>query len=148
MQLFANLFANELVSSIRSTDDIVELYEKGFGTQNAMVAICAQNELVRRGELNRLSQTLISCVDEGQLKLGTEFAHLIAISLSELGGFDPMLEKIGDYLYLNADKTKVITLEEIESLIQLPKVVSIDLKRKKGTIGIENKDDGKLKLFM
>ena len=41
MQLFANLFANELVSSIRSTDDIVELYEKGFGTQNAMLAISA-----------------------------------------------------------------------------------------------------------
>ena len=125
MQIFENLFTTEFLGSMKQVDDVAELYRKGFKTQNAIVAVCAQNELVRRGYLDIVIKTLLECVENGLMQYGTEFTHLVAMSLESIGDLDPMLSKIGKHIYDNADKAGAVTTEEIRQLVRTPGVFDI-----------------------
>ena len=130
MRMFANLSANELLASIMRVNDIVELYKKGFEAQNAVLTICAQNELVRRGDIDALRQALVECVDEGWLETGTEFAHMMAVSFSTINDLDPALGKLSKYIFTRTDKNKVVTVDDFETLIRLPKILELNRNRK------------------
>lgn len=126
MQLFANVSTTELLGSIIKVDDVADLYRKYFEAQNTMFTICAQNELVRRGRLDKVVEILLESVDKGLMKYGTEFTHMVAMSLESIGDLDPLLSKIGKYIYDNAGKAGTVTIEEIKKLIRVPEVIDIN----------------------
>lgn len=125
MQLFANVSTTELLGSIIKVDDVADLYRKYFEAQNTMFTICAQNELVRRGRLDKVVEILLESIDKGLMKYGTEFTHMVAMSLESIGDLDPMLSKIGKHIYDNADKAGAVTTEEIRQLVRTPGVFDI-----------------------
>lgn len=126
MQFFANISTTELLGSIKEVDDVVDLYRRGFETQNTILTICAQNELTRRGHLDKVVKILLESVNKGLMEYGTEFTHLVAMSLESIGELDPLLSKIGKYIYDNADKAGMVTKEEIRNLIRTPGVIDIN----------------------
>lgn len=134
MRMFSNLSANELLGSIMSIDDIVELYKKGFEAQNAILVICAQNEMVRRGGIDVLREAFLECVDEGWLETGTEFAHLVAMGLCTLDVLDPNMESIGNRIYVRSRKKAVVTIDDIEEWIRLPAIVDISEGKNTSTV--------------
>lgn len=96
MNLFENTNARELFSSITAVDDVAELYARGLETLNPILAICAQNELARRGCNEKIHEILVEFLDNNKSNIdpGNTFYQLLSTSLSSLGKIDPVTLRI------------------------------------------------------
>ena len=96
MNLFENTNARELFSSITDVDDVIRLYTRGLETSNPILAICAQNELVRRGCNEKIHETLIEFLenDKSNLDPSNTFYQLLSTSLNSMGKIDPVALRI------------------------------------------------------
>ncbi len=95
MKLFEDLSAQELLSSIICTEDMVSLYRLGLEKKNIFLVVCAQNELARRGDYDKMYDELSSYIKEGKMGLGSDFTYLIAENLLEHGSEDLRLADLG-----------------------------------------------------
>ena len=94
--MFKDLSAMELLGSIRNPDDIVDLYRVGLKEQNAIVAICAQRELFRRGDSDLAVDTIKENINK--LEPDTTFTHLMCKSFLELTPNVPALRLLDRYV--------------------------------------------------
>lgn len=98
MRTLSSLSAADLMASIPCTKDVVAIYRMALEHEYTALAVCAQDELIRRGDTDYISETLHAYFDSGKtFKLGAEFTHLIAQSLMAMGDIDPLLSRYGKY---------------------------------------------------
>lgn len=102
--MFKDLSAVELLGSIRDPDNVVNLYRTGLKEQNAIVAICAQQELFRRGD----SALVLDAIKENinVLEPDTTFTHMMCESFSKLTPHEPTLKLLGKYVHIEAMRNK------------------------------------------
>ena len=98
MRLFENLSVEEFYASISDPNFITELYIEGLSNQNAIMAVTAQNELIKRGEVDQVTSVLRDAINEDIFSSDTSFTQLVATSLIEARRNDPLLYRIGRML--------------------------------------------------
>lgn len=114
-RLFENIDVKEFFASISDSKFIAELYAKGLKDNNAIMAITAQNELVRRGDTDYVVEELNAALEGKFIKVDTVFSQLLSTSLINEGRLDPMLRRIGILL---GDESNVISEEEKQELTE------------------------------
>ena len=97
-KLFESIGIEEFYASITDPQYIAEIYAKGLKEKNAILAITAQNELVKRGDVDLVITELKKAFDEKSFEVNTTFTQLVATSLIGIGRLDPFLRRIGKVL--------------------------------------------------
>ena len=96
MIYFNDLAAREMLSSMDDSMKICNLYEYGLNSHNPLLAICAQNELARRGDTDLIRCTLDTFIQKDEtFECNSFFAKILGKSLLEFKHIDPVLHYIG-----------------------------------------------------
>ena len=95
-----NLTVKEMYASIKSTDFIAELFEKGLAMNNDRLAVSAMEELLLRGDSDLIVEALNKAFASGWIVKNSPLVALIARSLFENAGeVDPILQHYGKGLF-------------------------------------------------
>ncbi len=97
-KLFESIGIEEFYASIVDPQYIAEIYAKGLKENNAILAITAQNELVKRGEIDYVISGLQTALDSKWFEANTSFTQLVGTSLIGFSKLDPLLRRIGKAL--------------------------------------------------
>ena len=118
------LSAADLMASIPCTKDVSDLYRMGLDHELTILAVCAQDELIRRAATDYICEGLQDFFDSGKtFKLGTEFAHFIAQSLMAMGDIDPFLSRYGKYIYRQNQKGEdILPMAQYTKDVWVPEV--------------------------
>ena len=102
MEYFKDLTTREMFSSMR-TDDVCQAYRVGLSTKNPLLAITAQNELIRRGDTDIVSKEIQLFVDDNSdlFESDSMFAQILGSSLCQLGMYDRTLYYVGKHILSN-----------------------------------------------
>ena len=98
--LYKNLTVKELYASIPATSIIESLFRTGLEMDNDRLAVSAMEELILRGDTDKVCHGLKEAFERGDIKVKTTTATMIARSLSEsCRGVDPFLHEFGKFLF-------------------------------------------------
>lgn len=98
--LYRNLTVKELYASIYDTQTIESFFLKGLEKDNDRLAVSAMEELILRGDTDKVFEGLKAAFERGDIKVESTMATMIARSLSEsCRGVDPFLHKFGKFLF-------------------------------------------------
>ena len=78
-----NLTVREMYTSISDTDFIVQLFAKGLAMNNDRLAVSAMEELIRRGDTDRIVYTLDEAFAKNLMVMGSPLTIILATSLFE-----------------------------------------------------------------
>ena len=127
MKLFENLSIEEFYASIPDSNFIADLYSQGMVDRNAIMAVTAQNELIKRGDVDLVTSILHEALNEGMFSSDSSFTQLVATGLIEHRKIDPLIYRMGRIL-LDHSTLKDEENEEIADDVE--KSVLVDVIRK------------------
>ena len=101
------------------TDDVLKHYDEMLKNNNIDGIIAAQNTLAMRGDYDAIGKRLSDFMDNGNIKLGTDEANMLALNLLGMKNADPTLGRLGKFInmetwrYTSGErKTQEITMEQ------------------------------------
>lgn len=98
--LYKNLTVKELYASIPVTQTIESFFLTGLEMDNDRLAVSAMEELILRGDTDKVFMGLQKAFECDYIKAKTTTATMIARSLSEsCRGIDPVLHRFGKFLF-------------------------------------------------
>lgn len=98
--LYKQLTVKELYASIPVTSIIESFFRTGLEIDNDRLAVSAMEELILRGDTDKVCHGLREAFERGDIKAKTTTTTMIARSLSEsCRGIDPFLHKFGKFLF-------------------------------------------------
>ena len=98
--LYKQLTVKELYASIPATSIIESFFRTGLEIDNDRLAVSAMEELILRGDTDKVCHGLREAFERGDIKAKTTTTTMIARSLSEsCRGIDPFLHSFGKFLF-------------------------------------------------
>ena len=101
------------------TLDAFNLYKQMFKHKNIDGIIAGNNVLSRRGDYDKILKTVRTYMDDGNLKLGTDAANVLALNLMQMKDDDPTLGRIGKFINMETwaytsgkRQTQEVTIEQ------------------------------------
>ena len=101
------------------TLDAFNLYKQMFKHKNIDGIIAGNNVLSRRGDYDKILQTVRTYMDDGNLKLGTDAANVLALNLMQMKDADPTIGRLGKFINMETwaytsgkRQTQEITMEQ------------------------------------
>ena len=101
------------------TLDAFNLYKQMFTHKNIDGIIAGNNVLSRRGDYDKILKTVRTYMDDGNLKLGTDAANVLALNLMQMKDDDPTLGRIGKFINMETwaytsgkRQTQEVTIEQ------------------------------------
>ena len=119
---YATLFDKQV------TKDVLSQYKSALRSANIDAVTAAQDTLVKRGDLDKVSENLRAFMDQTgeyadlgddkRLRLGTDFANTLASNLLGMKGADPLLGRLGKSINMetwqatNGHRSEVMTFQD------------------------------------
>ena len=98
--LYKQLTVKELYASIPVASIIESFFRTGLEIDNDRLAVSAMEELILRGDTDKVCYGLREAFERGDIKAKTTTTTMIARSLSEsCRGIDPFLHQFGKFLF-------------------------------------------------
>ena len=110
------------------TKDVLAQYKEALKSTNIDAVTAAQNTLMKRGDLDKISENLRNFMDQTgdyagigedkKLRLGSDFANVLAANLLSMKGNDPLLGRLGKSINMetwqstNGNRTDIMTFED------------------------------------
>lgn len=101
------------------TQDVLNTYKLMYKNKSMDGIIAGNNVLARRGDYDKIMQNLRDYMDEGNLKLTTSDANMLALNLMSMKDADPTLGRLGKYINMETwqytsgnRKTQTVTMEQ------------------------------------
>lgn len=101
------------------TLDAFNLYKQMFKHKNIDGIIAGNNVFSRRGDYDKILKTVRTYMDDGNLKLGTDAANVLALNLMQMKDDDPTLGRIGKFINMETwaytsgkRQTQEVTIEQ------------------------------------
>lgn len=107
------------------TKDVLAQYKSALKSTNIDAITAAQNTLMKRGDLDKISENLRNFMDQTgeyanlgedkRLRLGTDFANVLASNLLSMKGADPILGRLGKSINMetwqstNGNRSEIMT---------------------------------------
>ena len=133
------------------TKDAFNLYKQMFTHKNIDGIIAGNNVLSRRGDYDKILQTVRSYMDDGNLKLGTDAANMLALNLMQMKDADPALGRLGKFINMetwafsnNTRRTQEITSTQFFT----GKIEERFIRNVKDDVGRESEKDYSTKINM
>ena len=121
-QRYSTLFDKQV------TKDVLAQYKAALKSTNIDAITAAQNTLMKRGDLDKISENLRNFMDQTgeyadlgadkRLHLGSDFANVLASNLLGMKGNDPLLGRLGKSINMetwqstNGNRTDIMTFED------------------------------------
>lgn len=101
------------------TLDAFNLYKQMFKHKNIDGIIAGNNVLSRRGDYDKILKTVRTYMDDGNLKLGTDAANVLALNLMQMKDADPTIGRLGKFINMETwaytsgkRQTQEVTIEQ------------------------------------
>ena len=121
-QRYSTLFDKQV------TKDVLAQYKAALKSTNIDAITAAQNTLMKRGDLDKISENLRNFMDQTgeyadlgadkRLHLGSDFANVLASNLLGMKGVDPLLGRLGKSINMetwkatNGDRSNIMTFQD------------------------------------
>jgi hypothetical protein cdiviTM7_00597 len=101
------------------TLDAYNVYKQMIKHNNIDGIIAGNNVLSRRGDYDKILKTVRTYMDDGNLKLGTDAANVLALNLMQMKDADPTIGRLGKFINMETwaytsgkRQTQEVTIEQ------------------------------------